>query len=104
MSAEHAPQPAFYAPVPEVGTQKVCWYCQFVVTLTAAPRGGFYWTAGRDKVDGGRHCLGGLTPANAYDTIPHTYHLPLPEMDEDRNVVGERWAHWYSAEGVGRTV
>lgn len=93
-----------YGPMPDVGTQRVCWFCQFVVTLTEAPRGGYYWTAGRDPVDGGRHCLGGKVSANVFDTIPHTYHLPLPELDELGNVVGERWAYWYTSEGNGRTL
>jgi hypothetical protein len=102
MSAEHVPPPDLYGPMPDVGTMKVCWFCQKVVTLRQARSGWHYWCADLDPVNGGRHCLGGAPEGNAWNPAVRTLHLPIAELDESGAVVGERWAYRYTPDGEGR--
>ena len=91
-------RPGAYAPMPDVGTMKICWFCHMVVTLKQAPTGWHYWCADLDPVNGRHHCLGGQV---VYDSVPRTLHLPAPLMDDEGNVTGERWHYRYTPDGVG---
>lgn len=102
MSAEPAPLPSIYGPMPDVGTMKICDFCHFVVTLKQAPSGWHYWCAETDPVDGQRHCDGGQPPANAADTAVWTLHIPAPLYDKLGDRVLQRWYWRYTPEGEGR--
>lgn len=102
MNGDRVPTDHGYAQMPDVGTMRICWFCHKVVTLKRADSGWHYWCADLDPVDGRHHCLGGRVPANRFDSIPRTLHLPEPVMDDDGNITGPRWHHRYTPDGVGR--
>lgn len=86
-----------WAPMPEVGTMKICQFCHMAVTLQKAPRGSYLWVADRDPIDGARHCLGGQPPGTSKRPSLTTLHLP------DRSADGEpQLAWWYTAKGEPR--
>lgn len=97
---DQIPRTDLYAPMPDVGTMKVCVFCHFVVTLRQAPSGWHYWTADKDPVDGRPHCDGGV-PGTRHNPALRTLHLPAPLLDAQDNIV-ERWAWRYTPDGEGR--
>lgn len=90
------PSRRLYAPMPEVGTAKLCAFCYESVTLERAPSGWHYWTANGDPVDGGRYCVGGSWKGNIHSPALRTLHYPAPGADD------ERLAWRYTPEGEGR--
>jgi len=77
MSSEYAlPDPGkTYAPMPELGTIRVCEFCHFVVTLREVRGAWHYWTADRDPLDGRWWCDGGQ-PGTENDPALRTLHYP----------------------------
>lgn len=75
-----------YAPMPEPGAIRECWFCHFMVTLREVPGGWYHWTADRDArgdgtFDARRHCDGG-SPGNRNSGVTLTLHTPVGVPDQ----------------------
>lgn len=73
--------PTAYAPMPPLGTTRVCVFCRNAVSLQQVLTGWHHWLAPRDTLEGRWHCDGGH-PGYKHAGPLLTLHIPVPPAED----------------------